>query len=252
MSSTSFVPIEVKTTKSKEFLVRCVWERRGETPEELATRFLRMIDSLERIDPIFSLWMCGQDLDSDLEKVRNRYAEEITEGIARDDLGQPEPVYGYRFAAWTRSQPKDRTFSVRCRVGATVSTLFPNNVHLQTRSDPEGPSPEVVAYSIFRAALLAMVDAWEPLDGGAYSQQLISKGRDSYFPKAWIQYLCPWLAQKITPPSTVLAERLPDGGLLMTATTETFDVSNAKHMAVAADMAAAMAPLDRLPWPSQR
>ncbi|HXZ17112.1 MAG TPA: hypothetical protein VEH77_14260, partial [Roseiarcus sp.] len=62
-----------------------------------------MIDSLERIDPIFSLWMCGQDLDSDLEKVRNRYAEEITEGIARDDLGQPEPVYGYRFAAWTRS-----------------------------------------------------------------------------------------------------------------------------------------------------
>ncbi|HYA79629.1 MAG TPA: hypothetical protein VED87_01705, partial [Methylocystis sp.] len=60
-----------------------------------------------------------------------------------------------------------------------------------------------------------------------------------------------WLAQKIAPPTTALVERLPGGGLLMTAATETFDVNNPNHMAVADDMAAAMAPLDRLPWPSR-
>jgi len=253
MPSTSFVPIEVKTTKSKDYLCRCVWEKRGETPEELAARFLRMIDSFGRIDPVFSLWACGWRSAIDLEKVRDRFAEvEIAEGIARSDLGKPLPVHGYYFGAWTRGTPKDRTFMVSCRAGATTATLFPNNVILDTRSGPEGPSRQVVTYAIFRAALIAMVDAWEPLNAGAYSRQLISMGRDSHFPKAWIQYLCPWLAQKITPPSTALVERLPDGGLLMSATTKTFDGNNAKHMAVAADMAAAMAPLDRLPWPSQR
>jgi len=72
-----------------------------------------------------------------------------------------------------------------------------------------------------------------------------------YFREAWIQYLCPWLAEKITPPSTVLVEHLPNGGLLMSATTETFDVDNPKHLAAARDMAAAMAPLNALPWPSK-
>ena len=38
----------------------------------------------------------------------------------------------------------------------------------------------------------------------------------------------------------------------MTATTETFDVDNPAHLAAARDMAAAMAPLNALPWPSGR
>jgi hypothetical protein len=67
-----------------------------------------------------------------------------------------------------------------------------------------------------------------------------------------IQYLCPWLAQEITPSSTVLSEHLPNGGLLMTATMETFDVDNPAHLAAARDMAGAMAPLNALPWPSSR
>ena len=75
---------------------------------------------------------------------------------------------------------------------------------------------------------------------------------DSYFPPVWIQYLNPWLARKITPLSTAPSEHLPNGGLLMTATTETFDVDNPAHLKSAQDMAAAMAPLNALPWPSGR
>ena len=113
------------------------------------------------------------------------------------------------------------------------------------------PDPSVVSYRVFRPALLAILDVWNPAHAGAYSQQLIEKyGGDSYFSAAWIQYLCPWLAEKITPPSTVLAEHLPNGGLLMSATTETFDVDNAAHHKAAQDMAAAMAPFKSLTWPS--
>ena len=55
----------------------------------------------------------------------------------------------------------------------------------------------------------AIVNASEPVRTGAYSQQLIQLNESaSCFPATWIQYLCPWLAEKITPPPTVLVRAL--------------------------------------------
>ena len=124
-----------------------------------------------------------------------------------------------------------------------------------TTNAPTGsrPDADIISYQIFRSALQAIVDAWEPFVAGAYSQQLIQLyAGDSFFPPAWIQYLNPWLAEKITPPSTALSEHLPNGGLVMSATTETFDVDNPAHLKAAQDMAAAMAPLNLMSWPSSR
>jgi len=244
---------EIKTTDSKDYYIRACWEARAETPEALAARFLRMIDAFKGIDPVFSLWTCGVKAPRNLELVRDRYAEEVAEGVTRDDWGEPEPVYGYWAGAFTRNTPDDRSFAVRCKGGATVDSSFPNDVTFETSSmsNPE-PEESAVSYRVFRLALLAIVDAWDPVRTGAYSRQLIRLyGGDSYFPAAWIQYLCPWLAEKITPPSSVLAEHLPNGGLLMTATTETFDIANPAHIAAAKDMAAAMKPLNEMPWPSR-
>ena len=245
---------EVKTTKSKGYYVSGNWEGRAETPDELAARFLRMIDSFEEIDPVFSLWTSGRKRPRKFETIRDRYAEEIAAGVTTDDWGESVPSDGYWFSARTRDTPNNRSFAVRCKAGSVLKYSFTNHVTLTTSSlaDPR-PDADVVSYRVFRAALLAIVDAWEPVRAGAYSQQLIQLyASDSFFPAAWIQYLCPWLAEKITPPSTVLSEYLPNGGLLMSATTETFDVDNPAHLKAAQDMAAAMAPLDLLPWPSQR
>ena len=245
---------EVKTTKSKGYYVSGNWEGRAETPDELAARFLRMIDSFEEIDPVFSLWTSGRKRPRKFETIRDRYAEEIAAGVTTDDWGESVPSDGYWFSARTRDTPNNRSFAVRCKAGSVLKYSFTNHVTLTTSSlaDPR-PDADVVSYRVFRAALLAIVDAWEPVRAGAYSQQLIQLyASDSFFPAAWIQYLCPWLAEKITPPSTVLSEYLPNGGLLMSATTETFDVDNLAHLKAAQDMAAAMAPLDLLPWPSQR
>ncbi len=245
---------EVKTTKSKGYYVSGNWEGRAETPDELAARFLRMIDSFEEIDPVFSLWTSGRKRPRKFETIRDRYAEEIAAGVTTDDWGESVPSDGYWFSARTRDTPNNRSFAVRCKAGSVLKYSFTNHVTLTTSSlaDPR-PDADVVSYRVFRAALLAIVDAWEPVRAGAYSQQLIQLyASDSFFPAAWIQYLCPWLAEKITLPSTVLSEYLPNGGLLMSATTETFDVDNLAHLKAAQDMAAAMAPLDLLPWPSQR
>jgi hypothetical protein len=247
------MPVECTTTNSKDYFIRCSWEKRAETTNTLAARFLRMMDSFGRIDPVFSLWECGRRRTEKLENIRDRYAELIAEGVSRDDWNQPEPIYGYRFGAWTRDTPKNRSFTLSCHAGSTIASVFPNDVVLETNAPRDiGPDPYVVSYPIFRSALLAMVDAWEPISAEAYSYQLLDLNLEkSYFPRPWIQYLCPWLAQKITPPASALVERLPDGELLMSSATETFDVANPQHLAVATDIAAAMAPLERLPWPSR-
>jgi hypothetical protein len=46
----------------------------------------------------------------------------------------------------------------------------------------------------------------------------------------------------------VIVGRLANGGLLMSATTQTFDVENPAHMAAAREIVAAIAPLNALPW----
>ncbi|MGB6176613.1 MAG: Imm52 family immunity protein, partial [Methylocella sp.] len=107
-----------------------------------------------------------------------------------------------------------------------------------------------ITYNIFKPALLAMADVWDPVCCAAYSDALIDAVPGGiYFHEAWIKYLCPWVASLVTPPpAPVSVEHLPNGGLLMSATTETFDVENPAHMAAARAIAAAIAPLTALPW----
>jgi len=246
--------IEIKRSSSKGYYIRAVWEARPETPEAIAARCLRTFDLLKEVDPLFKLWTSAVTRPIDLEMVRDRYAEEVKAGVSRDDWREPQPECGYWCGGYTRSQPASRTFILRCCAGAAIKADFPNDVMLKTSTFRGAkPDPDVVTHKIFRSAMLVIVDAWEPVKAGAYSHPLIQlEEGDTRFPRPWIQYLCPWLARQITPPASALVERLSDGGLLMSATTETFDVDNPKHLAVAGEIAAAMAPLDRLPWPSQR
>ncbi|ARN82029.1 Imm52 family immunity protein [Methylocystis bryophila] len=239
---------------SEGFYIRAVWEARPETPEAIAARCLRTFDTLTAFDPLFALWTCGRTGPIDLETVRDRYAEIVETGVSRDDWGEPEPGWGYCCGGYTRDLPPSRTLRLWCHAGSSVRTAFPNDAMFDTSSfGGATPDPDIVTHRIFRAAMLAIVDAWEPVKAGAYSRALmrLEKDRDTHFRAPWIQYLCPWLARQIEPPASALVEPLPDGGLLMSATTETFDVDNPKHMSVARDIAAAMAPLDRLPWPSR-
>ena len=182
---------EVKTTDSKEYYIIASWEGRAETPDELAPRFLWHDGRFRANRSRFRLWTCGAKRRKKFEMVRDRYAEEIAAGIELDDWGEPTPVCGYWFGAITRDTPRNRSFAVLCNAGATLKSSFPNHVKFSTSSlaDPQ-PDADVVSYPVFRSALLAIVDAWEPVRAGAYSQQLIQLNESaSCFPAAWIQYL---------------------------------------------------------------
>jgi hypothetical protein len=238
-----------RRTYGRGFNVRALWERQAETPEALADRFVRTIEQLQKVDPVFALWTCVSKRPKNFETVRDHYAREVAAGVIKDDWGEPEPIQGYRFGAFTREQARDRTFDVSVRAGSTYPMPFPNNIMFFTNLGFI-PDPAVTTYEIFKPALLAIVEAWDPVCAKSYPDALLAPvPGGTYFHQTWIQYLCPRLAFLITlPPAPVIVEHLPNGGLLMSATRETFDVGNPVHMAAARQIGAAIAPLNDLPW----
>ncbi|MGA9487263.1 MAG: hypothetical protein WBV25_09345 [Methylocella sp.] len=108
------------------------------------------------------------------------------------------------------------------------------------------PGPSIIAYPAFKAALLALVESFDATYCSAYPQQIM----DFWDPArhlriAWMSYVAPL----ITPPPSAIAERTAQGGLLMSATQDTFRVDNPAHLAVAQDILKALAPFEALPWP---
>ena len=104
------------------------------------------------------------------------------------------------------------------------------------------------SHKIFHASLLAIVDGWDPNTAEASCNWLVRRKKyDFPFRPAWMRYVCPALAVRATPPASALVEHLPNGGMLISATDENFDVDNPKHVAVAEEVANALAALDRRP-----
>lgn len=156
-------------------------------------------------------------------------------------------MFGYYVGAYTRGYSNPRSYALRVHEGCVITGLG-NDAILETSAGAV-PDPAAITYRIFKAALLSFVEIWDPVQGIAYPSALrpFYKNRDDHFHAAWIQYLSPPLARQITPPDTAIIDHLPNGGLLMSATTETFRVDNPAHLAVARDIEAAMAPLNTPP-----
>jgi len=102
----------------------------------------------------------------------------------------------------------------------------------------------------FKAALLALVESFDATYCSAYPQQIMDFWDPSrHLRIAWMSYVSPRFASLITPPPSAVAERTAQGGLLITATEETFRVDNPAHLAAAHDILKALAPFEALPWP---
>jgi hypothetical protein len=233
----------ITASKINGYFVAADWGPRAETPEAIAVRFFRMIDAFKQIDPVFHHWV--YERRNDLDARRDDFADYIKKNIERDDFGVVMPNAGYWFGARTEGQPRNRVFAVRCHVGSNIDRPAENRVILEEGAMVE-PSPELHSYRIFHSALLAIVDAWNPATVEANCLWLGQRKKyDFPFRPAWMRYLCSALARQATPPARALVEHLPDGGLLLSATDETFDVDNPQHVSAAEEIAAALAPLKR-------
>jgi len=233
-----------------DFEAMATWGSRREGPEALAERWITLITRLKAIDPAFANWYYWpKDDPIAFEPNKARIAEFVESKVGtNEDDGSPQPLYGYcGFILNTTAGDGPRSFSNHMFAGKGGPYCF-NTASVATARHVV-PDPEVVTYRVFKAIVLALAEAFEPAEIMAYPGSILDfwakgGGMRPFIRLAWITYVGPRYAHLVTPPSAAIVERQPDGGLLMAATKDTFDVQNSAHMAVARAIEAAAAPFN--------
>lgn len=237
-----------------DYNIRFEFPRRPESAAAVAERFVKTLNSLSRIDALFTDWQITdlrRRASHPLAKVRPQLADVVARNVVRDDQG-PSPEDGYHASAGVGKVDDPRGASFAVRAGGKSK----NYGKLEFGSWRVTPDPAIVTYKRYRAALLAINAEWLPSWACAYALRsgivavpiTIAPGvqatsiesvtpvpgdptfPDTVFHIPWIAYLSPKLAAglKLTP--EILAEHTPDGGLLMTATEERLDPTNPEHL----------------------
>jgi len=236
---------------SDAYRVLAYWGPRLETPADLAPHMLRMLEGLAQIDPLLSgwQWFGGKKLVPERE-LDLTTAEKLLEfGLERDKVTKkPLLSLGYYFSLHTRwRQPSELQLQGKLGIGVP-GFAYDNDVSLAT-SYLKPPDEALLKYRIFKPALILLATLWRANWACAYPVALSDllpsdkERRTCSLFGGWITYLSAAWAAKITPPKSAIVERAPDGGLLMIAT------DNPRHVAVAREIDAALAPLNALPWP---
>ncbi len=236
------------------YFIRSRWQERAETPPTIGAKFVKTLDALSAIDSIFANWEVTdlRKMSSiPLDAARPRIAAIIESNVVRDDFDQPSPVYGYHAIARAGRFKDPRSLALNVDAGGK----FNGGTLLEFAEYDVATDLTIVTYPLFKAALLAINAVWlapwacaqafrsgvvsVPIDfGGVQATRLDSvpqvpsepKFPDTIFHIPWIAYLSAPLAAglKLTP--EILAERTPDGGLLVSATTERLDPTKPEHV----------------------
>ena len=255
------------------------WGPRAETPQEIAGRCRTLLDRLAAISPIFTNWTYVvrknpppqqryEGPQALAEYYNHRYQAGVLDPLTRDELAilveagvaradddDPTPISGYRFSAYTRSLNDPLAISGRVHAGDSVpENFYVNSVNIETRPLCD-ENRAVFNLPLLQSAVLTIVDAWDVTWAAVYPAELMALWKKPYetprptFKMAWITYLSPRFAPMVTPPHAAIVEHTPQGGIVMTATKERFDIANPGHVGAAREIEAALAPVNALPWP---
>ena len=228
-----------------------------EKPATTGAKFLKTLDALSGIDPLFTgwqftgRWQIPEEHRSSfvpLAAGRKRIAEIVESGVYIDDFNKPRPEYGHSVMAVAGARgPR--------RVALTASTKR-QSFNLSFGEHYIASDLSIVEYPLFKAALLAISAVWDaqwayaqadrydvvkvPIDfgPGVPAFRIDSAPQvplDPIFPKSifhvpWIIYLSAQHAAGVSLAREILTEPTPDGGLLMSATKERLDPTNPEHV----------------------
>ncbi len=246
------------TSINYRYFVRGCWlGPANEKPAVIGTKFLRTLDALSGIDPLFAgwqftgPWQIPEEHRSSfvpLAIARQQIAKIVESGVYIDDFNKPHPEYGYSVHAVAGARgPRHVAF--------TASTER-QNFSLSFGEYNMASDLSIVTYPMFKAALLAISAIWDPQ--WAYAQarrndvvsvpinlgtgvpafridSAIPVPLDPTFPKSvfhvpWIVYLSAQRAAGANFAREILTERTTGGGLLMSATMERLDPTNPEHV----------------------
>jgi hypothetical protein len=246
------------TAINYRYSVRGAWAGPAdEEPAVTGAKFLKTLDSLSGIDPLLTgcqlirNWEITEDDRPrlvPLDTARNRIAEIVESGVAYDDFNEPTPGDGYSVCA-TAGLRGPRRVAFTARTGN-------QSLDLSFGEHDIASDLTIVTYPLFKAALLAISAAWDGqwAYAKAYPNEVVKVPIDfapgvpafridtatqvpldptfpaSIFHVPWIVYLSAERAAGVTVAREILTERRPDGGLLMSATTDRLDPTNPEHV----------------------
>ncbi len=258
------------TSVNYRYSVRGSWSGPAdEEPVVTGAKFLETLDALTSIDPIFAgwqftgSWQIPEEHRSSfvpLAAGRKRIVEIVESGVYIDDFNKPRPEYGHSVHAVAGARgPRRVAFSVSTSRQSFALSFGEYNL---------ASDLSIVTYPRFKTALLVISSAWDAQWAYANARRndvvkvpvAVAPGvpafridsappvlLDPTFPKSvfhvpWIVYLSAERAAGVTLGCEILTERRPDGGLLMSATTERLDPMNAKHVRRARVLAETLIP----------
>ena len=215
--------------------IRSDWRGRPDSPASVGGKLVDTLDAFTGIDPkIFANWSLT-DLPASksihLDEARSRIADLMEKNVTLGEYREPLPEDGY----WAFAH-SGKSVTLRVKVGGK----FDSDTFLEFGDYDAPPDPGIVNYPLFKAALLAMNEIWQPpwacafALSGYYYDEPLSPGAPlfpySKFHITWIGYLSAPLAKGLDLPAEILTERTGDGGVLMSAVEERLDPTNAEHL----------------------
>lgn len=250
------------------YFVRGQWPgSANEKPAVTGAKFLQTLDLLSANDPLFSHWQINRNWKADedeqprlvsIDIARNRIEEIVESGVSRNGLGSPMPNYGYRVVAIAGARgPRRVTFAARTGNQSFELSFGERNLAADL---------SIVTYALFKAALLAINAVWDAQWSCAQAlrndvvevpialghgipafrmDRAIQVPLDPTFPISifhipWVAYLSAVCAAGLTLGGDILTERTPNGGVLLSATTERLDPTNPEHVRCARILAETM------------
>jgi hypothetical protein len=256
------------TKPNYTYSLRSEWPERVETAATIGAKFVNMLDALSGIDPIFGNWILldppnpsSGDAMTDylniklvpLAVARPRIWQIVENNVVLDDAREPRPEDGYSTHARVGGHFDDsRTVHMGLKTGGRDG----GSTNLKFGERLKATDPTIVTYPMYKAALLAINAVWRPRWACAFAFRVdtisvpgaevapgvvgtridrpVAVPIDPTFPYSifhipWIAYLSAEDASDVTPPRDILTERTPDGGLLMSATTDRLDPMNFDH-----------------------
>jgi hypothetical protein len=237
--------------------VEAYWRPRGETAQDCAVRLNRMLEGLAKAHPAFSHWNKQAYSRAAANKPAwamppnvDELARVFEKGLVHKDIPRiPWPEMGYRVSAWNgRDPPYGASLSVWPGSYGAARSL-PNRVDLSLkRACPD--NTDLINTAVLKPALLSVATAWEPdyavVVPWTYWPHAFGDRGYPQLRSGWMTYLAPKYACRLMPPPIATVELVPNGGMLLLATEEQFDMHNPQHLAAAEAIQAALEPLQEM------
>ena len=230
--------------------ITAAWGPRPQSPEEIGAQWLKAHDAISRIGPRFTGWRLADSESGRLisiDEARPQITQIVHVGVWPDEWDNPDPDEGYSVRSTTAQGGDEPTIGPRdLEYGAKLGSKWNNYACLTMGGLGWAGDLSAVRYPEMRALIWAFASSWGApwVNGGIKDSGIGSyeeMARDSFFSspngpqrrpygRPWVSYLSAERAIGLVIPSSLVSERTPDGGILISATKDQFNPENAGQL----------------------